>query len=62
MQLDAFAELWRWSIEHPESSIRQIMIDDFHNDKTDDQIWWKGYMPETRNFLVHWNAVDVISC
>ncbi|OGM48266.1 hypothetical protein ABOM_002115 [Aspergillus bombycis] len=46
MQLDAFAELWRWSIAYPDSSIKQITIEDFHDDKTEDDIWWKDYMPE----------------
>ena len=46
MQLDAFAELWRWSIAYPESSIKQIIIEDFHDDKTEEDIWWKDYMPQ----------------
>ncbi|OJJ08939.1 hypothetical protein ASPVEDRAFT_77504 [Aspergillus versicolor CBS 583.65] len=46
MQLDAFAELWRWSDAHPESSIKKIPIEDFHDDKTEDDIWWKDYMPD----------------
>ena len=46
MQLDAFAELWRWSVAYPDSSIKQITIDDFHDDKTEEDIWWKDYMPE----------------
>ncbi len=46
MQLDAFAELWRWSDAYPESSIKKIPIEDFHDDKTEDDIWWKEYMPE----------------
>lgn len=48
MQLDAFAELWRWSIAYPESSIKQITIEDFHDDKTEEDIWWKDYMPQVR--------------
>lgn len=49
MQLDAFAELWRWSVEYPESSVKRIMMEDFHDDKTEEQIWWKNYMPKVRN-------------
>lgn len=48
MQLDAFSELWRWSIAYPESSIKQITIEDFHDDKTEEDIWWKDYMPQVR--------------
>ncbi|CAG7925231.1 unnamed protein product [Penicillium olsonii] len=48
MQLDAFAELWRWSIAYPESSIKQITVEDFHEDKSEADIWWKDYMPEFR--------------
>jgi len=46
MQLEAFAELWRLSIEHPESSVKRCLIEDFHDHKTEDEIWWKDYMPE----------------
>ena len=46
MQLEAFAELWRLSIEHPESSVKRILIEDFHDNKTEDEVWWKDYMPE----------------
>ncbi|KAH8428356.1 FAD-dependent oxidoreductase [Aspergillus melleus] len=48
MQLDAFAELWRWSVAYPDSSVKQITIDDFHDDKTEEDIWWKDHMPEFR--------------
>ena len=51
MQLDAFAELWRWSIEHPESSVRRIMVEDFHDHGSKDDIWWKDYMPEVGNSM-----------
>ncbi|CAG8159066.1 unnamed protein product [Penicillium olsonii] len=55
MQLDAFAELWRWSIAYPESSIKQITVEDFHEDKTEADIWWKDYMPEFR--FLPWEAL-----
>ncbi|KAK5086229.1 hypothetical protein LTR70_000015 [Exophiala xenobiotica] len=46
MQLEAFAELWRLSIEHPESSVKRILIEDLHDNKTEDEVWWKDFMPE----------------
>ena len=54
MQLDAFAELWRWSFSYPDSSIRRVTIEDFHDDKTEEDIWWKDFMPEV-SFLSHVN-------
>lgn len=56
MQLDAFAELWRWSFTYPDSSIRRITIEDFHDDKTEDDIWWKDFMPEV-TFLMEFKWV-----
>lgn len=52
MQRDAFAELWRLSVSRPESSIRQVYAEDFHDDKTEDDIWWKDYVPEVRFTLL----------
>ncbi|KAH7142163.1 hypothetical protein EDB81DRAFT_723433 [Dactylonectria macrodidyma] len=46
MQLDAFAELWRWSIRYPESSIKRINLEDVFDDERD--VWWKDYVPEFR--------------
>lgn len=48
MQLDSFAVLWSLSISNPESSIKRIEMHDFHDDKTIDQIWYAGKMPEFR--------------
>lgn len=49
MQIDAFSELWRLSLSHPESSVKQIPMEDFHDDKTEGDIWWKDYLPEVCN-------------
>ena len=48
MQLDSFAVLWRLAVSNPESSIKRIEMLDFHDDKTIDEIWYKGKMPEFR--------------
>ncbi|RKU43778.1 hypothetical protein DL546_004126 [Coniochaeta pulveracea] len=48
MQLDSFAVLWRLAVTNPESSLRRIVMEDFHDDKTIDQIWYRGKMPEFR--------------
>jgi D-amino-acid oxidase len=48
MQLDSFAILWSLAVSNPESSIRRIEMNDFHDDKTIDQIWYKGKLPEFR--------------
>ncbi|KAF1845054.1 nucleotide-binding domain-containing protein [Cucurbitaria berberidis CBS 394.84] len=46
MQLDSFAVLWSLAVSNPESSIRRIEMNDFHDDKTIDEIWYKGKMPD----------------
>lgn len=48
MQLDSFAVLWSLAVSNPESSVKRIEMEDFHDDKTIDQIWYKGKMPEFR--------------
>lgn len=49
MQLDAFAELLRWSTAYPESSIKRITLNDiFDEEKTETEIWWKDYVPDVR--------------
>lgn len=53
MQLDAFAELWRLSISTPESGLKQITIEDILDTVSEDQIWWKDYVPEVALPLVH---------
>lgn len=53
MQIDMFVELWRLSVLHPESSLRRITTEDFHEDKTAEDIWWKDFMPEVRMSLIH---------
>lgn len=48
MQLDSFAVLWSLAVSNPASSIRRIEMNDFHDDKTIDQIWYNGKMPQFR--------------
>jgi D-amino-acid oxidase len=48
MQLDSFAVLWRLAISNPESSVKRIEMLDFHDDKSIDEIWYRGKMPEFR--------------
>ncbi|KAJ4371411.1 hypothetical protein N0V83_004628 [Neocucurbitaria cava] len=48
MQLDSFAVLWQLAVSNPESSIRRIEMNDFHDDKTIDQIWYRDALPEFR--------------
>lgn len=48
MQLDSFAVLWSLAVSNPESSIKRIEMNDFHDDKTIDQIWYRGKLPEFR--------------
>lgn len=48
MQIDTFAELWRMSISHPESSLKRITMEEFHEDLSEDDVWWKDYMPQVR--------------
>ena len=53
MQLDAFAELWRMSIRNPESSIKHMTINEVYNEvKTEDDIWWKDYVPEVSRQII----------
>ncbi|KAF5013787.1 hypothetical protein FDECE_205 [Fusarium decemcellulare] len=48
-QRDAFAELWRLCIRHPESSIKTIPLEEvFEDDRSDADIWWKDLMPGFR--------------
>lgn len=47
MQLDAYAELLRWSTIFPESSIKRITLDDVYDEeKTEKDIWWKDFVPD----------------
>ncbi|KAM5341732.1 hypothetical protein ACJ41O_014763 [Fusarium nematophilum] len=46
MQLDAYAELWRWSVRFPESSVKRITLEDIFDDERD--VWWKDHVPEFR--------------
>lgn len=48
MQMDSFAVLWQLAATNPESSVRRIDMLDFQDDKTIDQIWYNGLMPEFR--------------
>ncbi|PSN69156.1 nucleotide-binding domain-containing protein [Corynespora cassiicola Philippines] len=48
MQLDSFAVLWRLAASNPESSVKRIEMLDFHDDKTVDEIWYRGKMPDFR--------------
>lgn len=48
MQLDSFVVLWSLAVSNPESSIKRIEMNDFHDDKTIDQIWYNGKLPEFR--------------
>ncbi|KAL5363215.1 hypothetical protein BJX96DRAFT_167299 [Aspergillus floccosus] len=46
MQLEAFSTLWQWSIDYPESSLRQITIEGFYEEnRTADSIWWRTNCP-----------------
>lgn len=48
MQLDSLAVLWSLAASNPESSIRRIEMLDYHDDKTIEQIWYNGKLPEFR--------------
>ncbi|CAG8272419.1 unnamed protein product [Penicillium salamii] len=46
MQRDTFAVLWRLAIRHPESSVKMIPMEEiFDDERTDDDLWYKDYMP-----------------
>ncbi|CAG8948564.1 unnamed protein product [Penicillium salamii] len=46
MQRYTFAELWRLAIRHPESSVKMIPMEEiFDDERTDDDLWYKDYMP-----------------
>jgi hypothetical protein len=47
MQLRSFSELWNMSAHHPDSGIKRITLDDiFDDDRSEENIWWKNFMPE----------------
>lgn len=48
MQLDSFAMLWSLAVTNPESSVKRIEMLDYHDDKTIDQIWYAGKLPQFR--------------
>ena len=52
MQRDTFAELWRLAIRFPESSVKKIPMEEFFdNDRTDDDLWYKDYVPNVLRTL-----------
>ncbi|RTE70458.1 hypothetical protein BHE90_015156 [Fusarium euwallaceae] len=49
MQMDAFTELWRLAIRHPESSVKRLPMEEFYdNERSDDDLWFKDFMPGFR--------------
>ncbi|KAJ5085915.1 hypothetical protein N7532_010686 [Penicillium argentinense] len=47
MQLRSFSELWNMNARHPDSGIKRITLEDiFDDDRSEDDIWWKNFMPE----------------
>lgn len=48
MQLDSFAVLWKLAVTNPESSVKRIEMLDFQDERTIDQIWYNGKMPDFR--------------
>jgi hypothetical protein len=54
MQLRSFSELWDMSFLYPESSLRRITAEDVFNDnRSEDDIWWKDFMPEVCRCLYY---------
>jgi len=52
MQLCSFYELWDMSLLYPESSLRRITAEDvFNDDRSEDGIWWRDFMPEVCKYL-----------
>ncbi|KAJ4184918.1 hypothetical protein NW755_008832 [Fusarium falciforme] len=46
MQMDAFTELWRLAIRHPESSVKRLPMEEFYdNERSDDDFWFKDFIP-----------------
>ncbi|KAM6536414.1 hypothetical protein FALCPG4_002422 [Fusarium falciforme] len=49
MQMDAFTELWRLAIRHPESSVKRLPMEEFYdNERSDDDFWFKDFIPGFR--------------
>ncbi|KAF2501167.1 nucleotide-binding domain-containing protein [Lophium mytilinum] len=48
MQLDSFAVLWRLAVTNPESSVRRIEIHDFQDERSIEDVWYNGKLPEFR--------------
>lgn len=50
MQRDTFIELWRLAGRFPESSVKRIPIEDFFDEeRTEDDLWFKDFVPGVRN-------------
>ncbi|KAI8677878.1 DAO domain-containing protein [Fusarium keratoplasticum] len=46
MQMDAFTELWRLAIRHPESGVKRLPMEEFYdNERSDDDLWFKDFIP-----------------
>ncbi|KAK7214128.1 hypothetical protein V2G26_021306 [Clonostachys chloroleuca] len=48
LQLDSFWVWWRQALSHPESSVRQVEMEDLIDDATLDQVWYRNKLPDFR--------------
>ena len=47
MQLRSFSELWSMSFQDPKSGLKRVTMEDiFDDDRSEDDIWWKKFMPQ----------------
>lgn len=50
MQRDTFIELWRLANRFPESSVKRIPMEEFFDEeRTEDDLWFKDFVPDVRN-------------
>jgi D-amino-acid oxidase len=48
MQLDAFWVWWKLALSHPESSVRQIEMQDLIDSSNLDKVWYRNKLPDFR--------------
>lgn len=48
MQLDAFSVWWKIALRHPESSVRQVEMEDLIDSSSVDKVWYRNKLPDFR--------------